>query len=130
MRVQVMLFVLASSGAASAQEVDCANALTQIEMTYCAEQAYKAADGDLNLAYKLARAQARALDTDLGPDLAGAEAQLQAAQRAWIPYRDAACAAEGYQMRGGSGEAMLIYLCLERLTRARTEDLRAVSETN
>ncbi|AMY69424.1 lysozyme inhibitor LprI family protein [Frigidibacter mobilis] len=120
---------LASPGA-SAQttpDVDCANAMTQMEMTFCAEQDWIAADAALNAAWAPAMARMRALDAHQPADLKGAADALRAAQRAWVSYRDLACTAEGYQMRGGSAEPMVIYGCRARLTEARTEELQALA---
>ena len=55
---------------------------------------------------------------------------LRDAQRAWIPFRDKACAAESNLARGGTMQSMLALNCMERLTRQRTEDLRYFAETN
>ncbi len=115
---------------AMAQDVDCSAPEIQMEMTYCAEKAWEAADGDLNHAYGIARRYMANLDADLPDDLKGAADTLRDAQRAWIAFRDKACEAEAYQARGGSMEPMLIYICFERMTRQRTEELRAMAEEN
>lgn len=122
--------LLAGISVASAQDVDCSDPQVQMEMTYCAEMAWEAADGDLNYAYQMARRYMNSLDEDLPDDLKGAAETLRDAQRAWIAFRDKACEAEGYQARGGTMESMLVYSCYERMTRARTEDLRAMAEEN
>ncbi|NTT85193.1 lysozyme inhibitor LprI family protein [Tabrizicola fusiformis] len=121
MRAAVVLLFLALP--AGAQEVDCTNAMAQQEMNFCAEQDYLEADAALNDAYKQARAAMKALDADLPAGDQGAEAALLAAQRAWLPYRDAACASEGWMMHGGSAEPLVVYGCLATLTRQRTQDL-------
>jgi uncharacterized protein YecT (DUF1311 family) len=114
----------------SAQELNCLNPQTQIEMTGCAAQEYEAADADLNLAYGLAMDMARRLDQGLSADQVPAATILRDAQRAWIPFRDQACTAESLLARGGSLQNQLYYVCLERLTRHRTEDLRLFGEVN
>lgn len=123
------LVLLSAAAPALAQDVDCREPQTQMEMTFCAEQAWQAADEDLNLAYGMAQKAMKQLDSALGEDK-GASAMLRDAQRAWIDFRDKACAAEGYQAHGGSMEPQLIYACRERLTRQRTEDLRLLGEEN
>lgn len=123
-----VLTVLASPLAA--QDLDCANPMTQIEMTGCAARAHEAADGDLNLAYKLAMARARDMDAYLEVGQIPAEDILRNAQRAWIPFRDQACEAESLLARGGSMQNQIFFMCLERLTRSRTEDLRIFGEVN
>jgi len=111
-----------------AQQVDCGKAYSQVELTFCAEKAWMQADEDLNLAYGLARKTMKDIDAGLAPDARGAEAALRDAQRSWVAFRDAACTAEGYRVYGGTAEPMVIYNCRERLTRARTEDLRLLGE--
>jgi len=49
---------------------------------------------------------------------------LREAQRAWIRYRDAECRFEGFEMRGGTGEALLVGGCLAEMTRRRAGELR------
>ncbi len=130
--IRATLFLLLSAGAAAAQDaaqdVDCQNAQAQMEMTYCAEQDWLAADAALNTAYKAARAAMQSVDAELPKAERGAEENLRTAQRAWVTFRDAACAAEGYPMHGGTAEPMVIYGCRARLTEARTEDLRSLAE--
>ena len=122
--------ILVWSLAASAQQVNCNNPQTQTEMNICAGEALRAADGDLNTDYRMARDEMRRMDSYLEGDMKGAAKALLTAQRAWIKYRDAACDAEGFTVRGGTMESMIIATCQERLTRQRSEDLRRVFEQN
>lgn len=122
MRRLIPLF-LCLAAPATAQEVDCSNAMTQYEMNQCAQIDWETADVDLNEAYAEAMAQLKAWDADLPPELQGGAAKLREAQRAWITFRDAACATEGYPMRGGSAEPLLVYGCMARLTQQRADDL-------
>ncbi|TXH96313.1 MAG: DUF1311 domain-containing protein [Pseudorhodobacter sp.] len=71
----------------------------------------------------------QAIDADLPEDERGAADLLRKGQKAWISFRDDACAAEGYVMHGGSAEPMLVYGCMARLTEARAEDLRLIANT-
>ncbi|WP_417274287.1 lysozyme inhibitor LprI family protein [Celeribacter halophilus] len=97
--------------------------MSQSDMNICAHEAWQHADVDLNDTY------ARAMEVARGWSDGAAEA-LRAAQRAWIPYRDAACTAEGFLFEGGSMEPFIVNSCLEHLTRQRTEEMRAVYEMN
>ena len=106
-----------------AQTVDCNEASTQIDMTFCAEQDWNTADAALNQAYKAAMAVMKDVDANLPASDQGAADYLRQAQRDWISFRDNACAAEGYMMHLGSAEPMVIYGCRARLTVQRTEDL-------
>lgn len=113
---------------ALAQEVDCANAMTQSAMNICAGQDYERADAALNAAYQAAIAAAREADS-YGDDLSY-EDLLREAQRLWVPFRDAACEAEAplQGSTGGSMAPMLHAYCLVRLTEDRTRDLEAYAE--
>lgn len=115
---------------AAAQDVDCATAQAQVEMTYCAEQDWMTADAALNDAYQAAMAAMKRVDAGLAAKDRGAVVNLRDAQRAWITFRDAACAAEGYPMHGGSAEPMVIYACRARLTDQRATDLGYLGEAN
>lgn len=113
-----------------AQDVDCENAQTQMDMNLCAEQEWQAADAELNAVYKDARAAMQAIDADLPEAEQGAEENLRNAQRAWVTFRDAACAAEGYAMHGGSAEPLLIYGCRAALTTERVQGLQSLIESS
>lgn len=126
MRIWAVLAVMmvgGLDGAAQAQALNCRDAMTQQEMTACAALDLEAADKDLNAAYAQARGFMRSLDAELVASQSGAEAALRDAQRAWIPYRDKACLAEGFMMRGGSAEPMLVLGCKARLTQQRAQEL-------
>ncbi|MBE9639468.1 DUF1311 domain-containing protein [Salipiger pacificus] len=94
----------------------CSAAQTTLEMRDCAGQEYGAADAELNAVYAQVKSTASA----------EVMAQVRAAQRAWIPFRDAACAAEAAPYAGGSIQPQIQISCLTRLTRRRSEDLRAL----
>lgn len=103
-----------------AQDVDCANAMTQADMNQCAAEAFQTADSALNQAFGPAMTQMRAVG--------GGEA-LRDAQRAWITFRDAACTVEGLRYAGGSMQGMVVANCRTRLTEARTQDLKLLGES-
>ena len=128
--VLIALATLLLPFAAQAQdsEINCEDAQTQMEMTYCAEQDFTEADELLNAQYKQSRQATKAFDEDAISELQGADAALVAAQRAWVAFRDAHCASYGYQARGGSMEPMLIYACQADLTRQRTEQLKELTD--
>lgn len=107
--------VLAAS--AQAQPLNCANAATQTDMNLCADQAYRQSDADLNAAYQSVTSRLAKDTTKL--------TQLQAAQRAWLFFRDAECAFSSAGTTGGSAYPMVLSQCLDKLTQARTKELRA-----
>jgi len=126
----LLLLTLMLPVSLSAQSLDCTNPQTQVEMTGCASLAYETADAALNAAYGPSIAQARRMDAGSPGFEPTNEAMMRDAQRAWIPFRDKACAAESTLARGGSMQNMLFFICLERLTRLRTDDLRLYAAPN
>lgn len=111
--------------------VDCANAMTQRDMNFCAARDYQEADVALNAQWKLTRDVMMKWDGELketGTKAGGEEALLKA-QRAWISYRDGQCEAAGFSARGGTLEPLLVSSCLADLTRKRTEELKALAES-
>ena len=112
---------------------NCADPQVQMEMNWCAGQDYEAADKALNAQWALTRAAMRARDAEwaqLGSadKRPGWAASLLEAQRGWLRYRDAHCALEGYEARGGSLEPLLVLTCKTSLTRARTKALKELVE--
>ena len=128
MGAQAAVILALAPAALGAQTLDCQAPQTQIEMTGCAAQAHAKADAALNAAFRLAVAQARRMDAGQPGLTPSNEDMLRDAQRAWIPYRDKACASESTLARGGSMQNQLFYLCLERLTQDRTRDLTLFGE--
>ena len=120
-----MLFGLVAASPAQAQNWNCSqpDTLPQQGMNWCAHQDWKAADAELNRVYKLVRSAMKRLDRDMPADLKAAATALRDAQRAWITYRDKACAAEGFLFRGGTMEPLIVSGCMAELTRRRTQDL-------
>jgi uncharacterized protein YecT (DUF1311 family) len=121
---------LAVLGATHVAALDCTAPQTQYDINECAVHFYQLADEDLNLAYGLARDTAQQIDANGTPGQASSVTLLRDAQRAWIRYRDLACSAESMLAAGGSMQPALRFGCLERLSRARTEDLRYFGEMN
>ncbi|WP_447762453.1 lysozyme inhibitor LprI family protein [Sphingopyxis panaciterrae] len=121
--------LLILSAIAADPEVDCDNAMAQPDLNACAYQEYERADAALNAQWKITAAKLKEQDKgfdrtyDKRPGFFDTEL---AAQRAWLTYRDQHCASEGYSMRGGSAESMVISGCLAQLTAARTKELEGL----
>ncbi|MEP5732064.1 MAG: lysozyme inhibitor LprI family protein [Sulfitobacter sp.] len=94
---------------------ECNAPQTQQAMNACAALEYREADAALNEAWKSARAFAK--------QIGQGDALLQA-QRAWLTYRDQACAVQASPYAGGSIQPMVLNSCLAALTDARTIMLR------
>lgn len=115
----VFLSLLALAGSSiSAQKPKktdpCANPQTQVEMTQCAADAYRAADKVLNQVYQQLVAK---LDEE-------EKAQLKEAQTSWLKYRDTNCDFVADQYKGGTMRPMIYAGCLADVTKKRTSELR------
>ena len=97
-----------------AQHDPCDDAQSQSEMNICADKRFKAADAVLNRVYNQLASK---LDTD-------ARARLKAAEVSWLKYRDDNCEYEAAPFEGGSMQPLIRSSCYERMTKARTEELR------
>ncbi|AVJ29707.1 lysozyme inhibitor LprI family protein [Achromobacter spanius] len=117
MRIVFAAAALLLAAGAQAQVLKCDQASTQTDMNLCADQAYRQSDAELNAAYKEATARLK--------DNKDALTQLQAAQKAWLFFRDAECAFSSTGVTGGSAYPMVLSMCLDKLTKVRTKELRA-----
>jgi uncharacterized protein YecT (DUF1311 family) len=118
----IAVAALVASGAAFAagpalyKTQDCNMAVTQFDLNQCAGANADAADAALNVVYK------RLLQVH--PDTASVT-RLKKSERAWVAYRDKACASEvGPQADGGSIWPMEMSNCLETKTAARLRELK------
>ncbi|MFC5586597.1 lysozyme inhibitor LprI family protein [Nitratireductor kimnyeongensis] len=118
--VAILLMLAPFDFAAQAEELNCDDAQTQIDMTQCAARDYEAADTALNAQYDAVRTRYSGNED--------ARTLLRDAQRAWIGFRDAHCDLETLAVRGGSIEPMMRAQCLQKLTEKRTEELAALAE--
>ena len=90
-------------------------AQSQMELNQQAGTTLQDADRQLNAAYTKLR-------TRLGPE---SRARLQAAEEAWIRFRDRECAFIGAPTAGGSIHGMIVAQCQERLNLVRVKDLES-----
>jgi uncharacterized protein YecT (DUF1311 family) len=112
----LIVLTLCTAAFAQDQKKDpCAEAQSQTEMNLCWGKEYKAADAQLNAAYREFAAKLNAEET----------AQLKAAQLAWIKFRDANCEFVADAYKGGSIRPMIAAMCLADVTNARTSELKA-----
>ena len=125
-----MIWLLPLLAQAAEFQPDCDNPFTQHEINICAQLDFLAADKELNAQWQITADTMKQWDAEHGFDdgRPGYFDTLLDAQRAWIAFRDAHCASEGYLFRGGSGEPMMISGCKAGLTRERTQQLRALVE--
>ena len=127
----ILATLMALAAAAQEPEVDCDNAMAQFELNACAYKEYERADAAMNAQWKVTAARMKEIDADFDrsqDNRPGYFDTLLAAQRAWLTYRDQHCASEGYTMRGGPAEPMMISGCQTQLTEARTKQLKELIE--
>jgi uncharacterized protein YecT (DUF1311 family) len=111
------LLLTAAAGAKSQKQRQphpCEERGSQAEATGCARREYEAADAELNRVYNRL---AGVLDAE-------EKALLKASELAWIKYRDSNCAFESSKYAGGTIRPMIESICLTRVTRARTAELK------
>jgi uncharacterized protein YecT (DUF1311 family) len=92
---------------------------TTVGMSYCYEREYAYWDARLNAAYAALADLEEAADAEMreiGAAAPSTAEALRAMQRAWIPYRDAACDYERSEWGGGTGGGPATAACLMRLT--------------
>lgn len=94
-------------------EKDCSEVTATNDVYQCLVAELTTADANLNAAYAKAKK---------ATDATGAKLLL-ASEKAWIALRDAQCALDGDQMRGGTYEKVLRAGCKLDMTKKRTEAL-------
>jgi uncharacterized protein YecT (DUF1311 family) len=119
---------LTSAGPAAparADTIDCNNASSTVEINFCADKDYQAADKDLNVAYAAALANIRTRDDEKPYDAKNFEDAMRTAQRTWVAYRDADCKdLVAQEWSGGSGSSAAILGCMTEKTIQRTKELK------
>jgi uncharacterized protein YecT (DUF1311 family) len=99
----------------SASEQDCRDAISTAEMRACVNERYRAADAELNRVYRQLAARLPPERQDI----------LHAAQQSWIAFRDRHAAFAASAVAGGTLYPIVEVAELTRMTKQRTEQLRA-----
>jgi len=116
--VVLSLFVgLGTNAIAQGEETKCC--CTTYDMSVCLSKVHDKVDAELNTTYQ----KALSMTTRLGDQDVD---NLRDAEQKWIAYRDAACKAEYGLWGKGSGGPNAHAMCVIRLTRQRTADLKSV----
>ncbi|HML43701.1 MAG TPA: DUF1311 domain-containing protein [Hyphomicrobium zavarzinii] len=119
-----LLFPLSCVAAASEEKIDCNDASSTVEMNFCAQKDFDAADAQLNAVYQKVLAHIGESDLEKPYDRASWEEAMRASQRAWVAFRDADCkGAVPMEWSGGTGTTVAVVGCMTTLTEARTKDL-------
>ncbi|MFK7867958.1 MAG: lysozyme inhibitor LprI family protein [Roseobacter sp.] len=94
---------------------------SQVEIADCLMEVEQRANAALDLILGYARDAAFDLDETTGRSVA--VPALDAAQEAWLAYRETTCDYQGALFGGGSGTGIAIRSCHIELTRQRTDAL-------
>jgi uncharacterized protein YecT (DUF1311 family) len=97
----------------------CGGTTTQRDLDECYGRAYRQADAELNTAYR--RLAGKIGGSDRAKDLGD---MLEAAERAWVEFRDRECDFETADTRGGSIHSMEVTICRTGQTEVRIKELR------
>ena len=118
--IKWLMLLLLSSCYLSADQFDACykKALSTADNLACIDKEYKFYDKKLNIAYKKIRAKLSSDPREIK--------YLKEAQKAWIVYRDKKCKFEGYPMRDGTGELLMVYGCKTRETKRRAKELEEI----
>ncbi len=96
-----------------AQQPNCKNPQTTLDMNMCSSQEFEVADKKLNQLYKQLQAKISSRQKQ----------RLTVAQRTWIKFRDENCDYAKGQFEGGSLAASTYGYCRARVTQERIKDL-------
>jgi uncharacterized protein YecT (DUF1311 family) len=99
------------------QAASCGDLVSTPERQACFGAEWQRADRRLNVVY-----QALIKHPSLDPQ---GQTLLRTAQRAWLAFRDAQCAWDSDEMRGGTEASVLTAACLATLTADRVRQLEA-----
>jgi uncharacterized protein YecT (DUF1311 family) len=115
----------ASPALSAEDDIDCDNANSTVEMNFCADKDFAAADRALNAAYRSVLTDAKKRDVEPPYDAKHFEDALRASQRAWVAYRDADCKdLVAQEWSGGTGTTSAVLGCMTEKTKQRTKDLK------
>jgi len=109
----------------------CDKAMTQLELNMCFGREYKKTDVRLNQLYrKTLDLMQREMDSaredvykDTEEIVQTSTANLKAAERAWIQYRDLHCQAAQHEVWGGSMSPMVWAECMSQVTEHRISEM-------
>ena len=96
-----------------AQQPNCKNPQTALDMNVCSSQEFQTADSKLNQLYQQLQAKISSRQKQ----------RLTVAQRTWIKFRDENCDYAKGQFEGGSLAASTYGYCRARVTQERIKDL-------
>lgn len=120
----VLLCTCAAHPAAADDAIDCTDASTTVEMNFCSDKDFKAADAKLNAVYQKVLAQIATSGLEKPYDSQSWEAAMREAQRAWVAFRDADCkGVVPMEWSGGTGTSSAVSGCMTQKTEERIKEL-------
>lgn len=128
MLVMIALYVLILAGQAADApgDPDCAGNTAQ--MVQCANRIFDRADHDMNVVWRDITAALQREDRQWNDHREPRLEIARTAQRTWLAFRDAQCAAEADEEARGGTLYPLIYIgCRTQMTRQRIAQLRSLS---
>jgi len=128
LRCCLTLFLLAlpiSAQHMNEKDSPCAGIAVTADLVECLSKARSSADVKLDAMYKRVQQTLRTR-SDTWPDTKDDAQRLQNAQRLWLQYRDANCAAERDLYNGGTGGPPTYLACMEAMARARTKEMQVM----
>ena len=125
MRLSSLLTALALAGACTAAAaLDCANAITTLDMNACAAEDVKAADARLNAVYQRIM-KGLSQPNEPGANHAAMKATLLDAQRLWVRFREADCKAIYTRDEAGSIRNLSSLGCMKAHAEQRIKELES-----
>jgi uncharacterized protein YecT (DUF1311 family) len=114
----VVIAVPAPAQHMNEKDSPCASIDGTADLVGCLSKAQTSADAKLNAFYKKVLETLHNRPGDVG--------RLRDAERLWLQYREANCAAERDLFGGGSGGPPAYLSCMEAMTGERTEELQTM----
>jgi uncharacterized protein YecT (DUF1311 family) len=104
---------------------DCLNPTAQLDMNFCVAWQARLSDRQLDIVYQRVRRsfqQDDANDNNKNYRVLRLK-NLTTAQLAWIKFRDTTCTWKASRFFGGSMQPLVYSSCIDRMTKARTQEL-------
>ena len=120
---RLALVAVVLSSAASAHALDCANAVSTVDMNDCAKQEQQQVEKQLNDVYRRVLAETPAKVGGVKP--AKPKDSLVAAQRLWVKFREADCKAVLDLWSDGSIRNLQYLACMRDHAQLRIKQLEA-----
>jgi len=127
-----VIFITFDFSVAQDKKIDCENAVTQMEMNFCAKQSYEKAQKALDKIYNqlLTVIKERQKDYENETQLTGKNllTLFNDSQKQWKEYRISAAGFNGAIYQGGSMQPLIYFNAMARITEDRIKVLKYLLE--